>query len=217
MSAPFRAVTLVAFLVFGLSGALARAETPPANAPPPEPVSPRACEAGFEDWRSFHLREWFEKAEAGIPGHDPRVLHLVYEEWIGRAQHLRVSLRGSGDYVIELDGISGWNPTARHDGARRLWSKSGTFVGRIEKRRALALLREHHGVVNEPSCTEACTGFHATATMVAEFGSLAIGRGVWTSRDCPGFPKALADAMWALARERSRGAVRRAGSEPRGK
>ncbi len=152
---------------------------------------------------TFDLMEWAEKAAAGVPGHEPRFLHATYDEWDGTTRHLRVSFRGDGSYVIELDGISGWN--------RSLSSgKKGNARGRELLRTGVVRGQgKTPGIpsLNAPSCAEPLSPFRAELVLVAEFATLKTYRGVWTHPKCPGFPGAYVDAIWSFVNEQTGGAL----------
>ncbi len=153
----------------------------------------------------FDLGEWRAKADSGLPGHEPRYLHATYDEWDGGNRHLRVSFRGNGDYVIEVDGISGWNRSLAG-------AKQPNMKGRELLR--TGMLRGHGrtpGIaeLTGGSCPGPLSTFRAELVLVAEFADLMVYRGLWTHPQCPAFPREYADAIWAFVEKETGGAVAR--------
>jgi hypothetical protein len=140
----------------------------------------------------FDLDEWLAKAESGLPGHEARYLHATYDEWDGSHRHLRVSFRANGDYVIEVDGISGWNRSF-------VGSKPPNAKGRELLR--TGILRGHGKVpviaeLSRGSCPGPLSTFRAELVLVAEFADLMVYRGLWTHPLCPSFPRSYAQMIW---------------------
>jgi hypothetical protein len=110
-----------------------------------------------------------------------------------------------GRYVIEVDGISGWNGSAftggRGNAQARELARTGVLTGTSRSAPAIRSLRTR-------SCTELLSGFRAELVLVAEFANLMAYRGVWTHPKCKGFPKEYIDAIWAFATKVTGGALR---------
>ncbi len=158
-----------------------------------------------EATETFDLSEWKAKAMAGVPGHQGFALHATYDEWNGSGGHLRVSFRGNGSYVIELDGIGGWNRSlvgSRRPNAKgRELLRTGMLRG-TGKTPAVSSLRAR-------SCPEHLSEFRAELVLVAEFANLYTFRGLWRHPRCEGFPKAYVDSIWAFVTKETSGAVQR--------
>ena len=156
-----------------------------------------------ESHNGFDLSEWLAKQEEGLVGHEDRYLHATYDEWDGSNRHLRVSFRANGDYVIEVDGIGGWNRTV-------VGSKHPNAKGRELLR--TGILRGKGGVpviaeLNRGSCPGPLSTFRAELVLVAEFANLMIYRGLWTHPQCPSFPRGYAAMIWQFVDRETGGAV----------
>ncbi|HEX3902673.1 MAG TPA: hypothetical protein VH853_07465 [Polyangia bacterium] len=158
-----------------------------------------------ESDESFDLGEWRAKERAGVPGHEPRFLHATYDEWNGTGGHLRVSFRGDGNYLIELDGHSGWNRSFGRDG--RLTSKGRELLttGVLKGRGGTPSIHS----LRAASCPEYRTGFRAELVLVAEFARLETYRGIFTHPKCKGFPSRYVDDIWRFVEKQTGGAVTR--------
>ena len=152
---------------------------------------------------TFYLSEWKAKAAAGVPGHEGFALHATYDEWNGSAGHLRVSFRGNGSYVIELDGISGWNrspagskrPNARGRELLRTGMVHGDNARGFEPAGAL--------VPGTPVGVSRGTGAGCRVCRPLHVS------GLWRHPRCEGFPKAYVDSIWTFVTKETGGAVQR--------
>ncbi len=157
------------------------------------------------DGDSFDPAEWFAKAEAGVPGHEPRLLHATYDEWNGEHGHLRVSFRGDGSYVIEIDGLSVWNRSLRSDAKPSARARELFHGGVLRGKGSVPGI----GALQARSCPEYRSAFRAELVLVAEFSTLMTYRGLWTHPRCSGFPEGYVAAIWTFVERETGGALRR--------
>jgi hypothetical protein len=164
-------------------------------------------------WDALFLGEWLIKQEYGLPMHEDKFLHFIYDEWFEDG-HIRVSLRGNDIYVIEVDGI--WHSqTLRKSGG--FFSGKGIFP-------FLNYFVDFDGLPSRPDtvfkypsyppCSEAPRNtpsvgkdFRASVTLVAEFARLAVFHSEWRSPYCSGFPHELAKESWKLVEKVTKKAV----------
>jgi hypothetical protein len=154
--------------------------------------------------RDFDLTEWEEKRDAAVPGHEGKFLHATYDEWSGLATHLRVSFRGDGTYVIEIDGLSGWNRSFAHSRPSNAKGRELLQRGTLRGKGGTPFI---HSLHNAPSCFEYHSEFRAELVLVAEFASLMAYRGLWTHPKCPGFPSEYVDSIWRFVEKETGGAL----------
>ncbi len=174
-------------------------------------------------WEAFFLEEWLEKQEYGLPGHEDKFLHFIYDEWF-ESGHIRVSLRGNDIYAIEVDGISGWNSFAgRSQASHALRKSSGFFSGKgiflfldyfCEYHFRPSIDKSVCKFSSYPPCAEAPPAapsvgksYRASMTLVAEFARLAVFHSEWASPYCSGFPRELARESWKLVEKVTKKAV----------
>lgn len=167
-------------------------------------------------WSAHFLGEWLLKQEEGLPRHEDSLLHFVYDEWFATG-HVRVSVRGNGAYVIEIDGIDGWRSfTRKTKDPVSIQRQSGNFTGVaefpfldhfVQSSPTPSAWRAAHSYFEYPPCTQVPSGtpsvdpsFGASMTLLAESGDprLAVFRSEWRSPHCPGFPHELAKEAWKL-------------------
>ncbi|MCA9713305.1 MAG: hypothetical protein H6713_37225 [Myxococcales bacterium] len=187
-------------------------------APCPEPTDPApepAPASGVASSSAAFLDEWYAKRRANVPGHEPRFLHLIFEEWFPEG-HVRVSVRGDGRYAVELDGYSGWNRWL-DDRARARVTRAGGFFHGAGAKLSIGGYFDADGLgaprvadtaprdAPYPSCAAFGRAFHAQLTVVAEFSKPAVFQASWDDPSCPGYPRAIARDAWALV-ERAVGA-----------
>ncbi len=143
------------------------------------------------DYRPPHMRPTEEETRRHRVA-----LHATYDEWSGLMKHLRVSFRGDGSYVIEIDG---WFHDAKpSNGKGKELLRNRTIRGTSTDTPLIASL--HHA----PSCSEYHSEFRAELVLV--YGMTAY-RGLWTHPKCPGFPTDYVDAIWRFVEQETGGAL----------